>query len=190
MVVKLQLHDLHRTGGVVGRLSGIRPPRARRNLRDRIPPDCHGADSNGHLRARSNAHRGRACAGLWFSRHVGTTLIVLAVLGAVAARTAARSAEPCQVESADHCIRVERDSSTGRILWLDNLEHSYVDLHKPAYLYFDYVKSFADTIAVAFPNHQESTRCTSAAAVSPSLDTSRSNIRGRRASCWRSTRRS
>ena len=43
------------------------------------------------------------------------------------------STEPCQVESAYYCMRVEHDPfrASGRILWLDDLHHSYVDLADP-----------------------------------------------------------
>ena len=69
---------------------------------------------------------------------------------------AAAPSAPCQVESAYYCIRVEHDiqKPSGRILWLDDLMHSYVDLDDPTYLEFDYVKSFSDAVAVAWPQAQ------------------------------------
>ena len=60
------------------------------------------------------------------------------------------------MESAYYCIRVEHDiqKPSGRILWLDDLMHSYVDLDDPTYLEFDYIKSFSDAVAVAWPQAQ------------------------------------
>jgi SAM-dependent methyltransferase len=60
------------------------------------------------------------------------------------------------VESAYFCIRVARDPAraSGRILWLDNLEHSYVDLNNPADLNFPYEVRFSEAIAAAFPDHR------------------------------------
>ena len=61
--------------------------------------------------------------------------------------------EPCLKESAYFCIRVEHDISrpTGRVLWLDNYMHSYVDLVNPEYLEFSYTRSFAAAVQSAWP---------------------------------------
>ena len=66
------------------------------------------------------------------------------------------SSEPCQVESAYYCMRVDHDPfrATGRILWLDDLRHSYVDLADPTLLEFDYTRSFSDAVDAAFPEGQ------------------------------------
>ena len=66
------------------------------------------------------------------------------------------SSEPCQVESAYYCMRVDHDPfrATGRILWLDDLRHSYVDLADPTVLEFDYTRSFSDAVDAAFPEGQ------------------------------------
>jgi SAM-dependent methyltransferase len=50
-------------------------------------------------------------------------------------------------------MRVEHDvfRESGRILWLDDLRHSYVDLSDPTHLEFDYTRSFVDAIDTAFP---------------------------------------
>ncbi len=157
MVVKLQLHDLHRTGGVVGRLSGISTFGA-----------LVGTFVTGFVLVASTPTRTLIYAiggtlvgiggalGLWLARRDGTVLVVLAVLAGAVATIAATTDEPCQVESAYYCIRVERDTlrPSGRILWLDDLMHSYVDLKDPTYLDFDYVKSFSDAVAVAWPDQR------------------------------------
>ncbi|MDQ4069675.1 MAG: fused MFS/spermidine synthase, partial [Actinomycetota bacterium] len=50
-----------------------------------------------------------------------------------------------------HCARVVHDSSRpgGRLLVLDTLRHSYVDLDDPTHLEFAYARVFADVISVA-----------------------------------------
>ena len=158
MVVKLQLHDLQRTGGVVGRLSGISTFGA-----------LVGTFVTGFLLVATTPTSTVIYAiggtlivvglglGLWLARRDSVVFVVIAVLGASAATVAAAgTSSPCQVESAYYCIRVEHDLArpSGRILWLDDLMHSYVDLSDPTFLEFDYVRSFSDAVAVAWPNHR------------------------------------
>ena len=157
MVVKLQLHDLHRTGGVVGRLSGISTLGA-----------LVGTFVTGFLLVATTPTRTVVYAiggtlmvigiglGLWLARRDSAIFVALAVLGGAAATMAASTESPCQVESAYYCIRVDHDLArpSGRILWLDDLMHSYVDLNDPTFLEFDYAKSFSDAIAVAWPQRQ------------------------------------
>jgi MFS family permease len=157
MVVKLQLHDLHRTGGIVGRFSGISTFGA-----------LVGTFVTGFLLIATTPTRTVIFAiggtlivvgvvlGAWLARRDTTVLVVFAVLGAATATIGATADEPCQVESAYYCIRVEHDLSrpSGRILWLDDLMHSYVDLDDPTYLGFDYVRSFSDAVTAAWPHHK------------------------------------
>ena len=94
---------------------------------------------------------------LWLSRRATPASMVVIVVLAVGGFTlGAVSTEPCQVESAYYCMRVEHDPfrASGRILWLDDLRHSYVDLADPTVLEFDYASSFADAVAAAFPDGQ------------------------------------
>ncbi len=155
MVVKLQLHDLHRTGGTVGRLSGISTFGA-----------LVGTFVTGFLLVATTPTRTVIYAiggalivlgvvlGLWLARRDSVVLVVVAVLGGAVATMAASAEEPCQVESAYYCIHIEHDlaNASGRILWLDDLRHSYVDLDDPKHLEFDYVRSFADVVATTFPD--------------------------------------
>jgi SAM-dependent methyltransferase len=158
MVVKLQLHDLERTGGVVGRLSGISTFGA-----------LVGTFVTGFLLVATTPTSTVIYAiggtlivvgiglSLWLARRDSVVFVVIAVLGASAATIAAAgTSSPCQVESAYYCIRVEHDLArpSGRILWLDDLMHSYVDLSDPTFLEFDYVRSFSDAVAVAWPGHR------------------------------------
>jgi SAM-dependent methyltransferase len=154
MVVKLQLHDLSTTGGIVGRLSGISTAGA-----------LVGTFVTGFVLVATTPTR--TIIGV-----IGAVLVVLGVVLTIALSRrdtviagmfvvlaggaftlGAVASEPCQVESAYYCMRVEHDVSneSGRILWLDDLRHSYVDLADPSHLEFDYTRSFADTIDVAFP---------------------------------------
>ena len=62
---------------------------------------------------------------------------------------------PCEVETAYYCARIvaepEAERPAGRVLYLDNLRHSYVDPDNPTYLDFRYTQRFADVVDVAFP---------------------------------------
>ncbi len=60
---------------------------------------------------------------------------------------------PCDAESTYHCARVEidPDRAGGRLLLLDDLRHSYVDLGDPEHLEFDYTRWIGDAIDAARP---------------------------------------
>ncbi len=154
IVVKLQLRDLDETGAVVGRLSGIGTAGA-----------LVGTFVTGFFLVASAPTRAVIYGvgtllvllglALWvgLSRTDGPIVLGLVVLAGLNVGWAANVDNPCDVESAYYCMRVERDSQrpSGRLLWLDDLRHSYVDLNDPTYLEFDYAQSFADVLHVAFP---------------------------------------
>jgi hypothetical protein len=75
----------------------------------------------------------------------GTTVLLMLLLLLTLPVSALRTPTPCLVETAYHCVRVEADPhrASGRLLWLDNLPHSYVDLDNPRYLAFSYVAAMA-----------------------------------------------
>ena len=77
----------------------------------------------------------------------------LAVIGAGALGANVTSHSRCDVESAYFCATVLTDSARpgGRILQLDNLEHSYVDLNDPTYLEFAYTQLFATALDTRSP---------------------------------------
>lgn len=153
MVAKVQLTDLHQSGGVVGWLSGMATLGALVGtfltgfvLVGRIPTRALISWIGGLLLLLGLV--------VWWvlSRREVPAIVALVLLAGVAATAAANSHEPCERESAYFCIRVEASSTRegGRTLWLDNGQHSYVDLDDPTWLEFSYVKAFAKVVDVAF----------------------------------------
>jgi hypothetical protein len=71
------------------------------------------------------------------SAFAGLALVVAAALGS-----------PCDSETTYYCVSIDRDDdrASGRVLVLDDLRHSYVDLDDPTHLDFWYVRRFADVI--------------------------------------------
>ena len=71
-------------------------------------------------------------------------LVLLAVAGSLLAAVAPT---PCEEETAYHCARVVADPEreSGRVLMLDTLRHSYVDLADPTHLEFEYVRAIASS---------------------------------------------
>ena len=76
--------------------------------------------------------------------------VALAVVSSGAAVAAGR---PCDVETAYFCASVDVDEArpSGRILWLDDLRHAYVDLDDPTYLEFLYTQLLGDVVDAAGP---------------------------------------
>jgi spermidine synthase len=70
------------------------------------------------------------------------------LLGFVGSSMAAAIAGPCDEETEYHCARVVHDPARpgGRLLLLDTLRHSYVDLDDPTHLEFRYARLFADVM--------------------------------------------
>ncbi len=75
---------------------------------------------------------------------------VAGVLGALllAAGSGVAFSGPCEEHTVYYCARVEADPGrpSGRVLVLDTLRHSYVDLDDPTYLEFRYVRLFAAVV--------------------------------------------
>lgn len=150
MVVKLQLSSLTETGTVVGRLSGIGTlggiaatfvtgfvliavlPSSVILVGTGVLTVLAGIAVGLLLRRRTAGRAGRVPVGL----------LVLALGGTL---LAALAPTPCEEETAYHCARVVADParSTGRVLMLDTLRHSYVDLADPEHLEFEYVRAIA-----------------------------------------------
>lgn len=79
--------------------------------------------------------------------------VAAALVGSLATTLAP---QPCDVETAYHCAKIEADPDrpTGRILRLDTLSHSYVDLEDPTFLEFAYIRGIASLLDVYWPAGQ------------------------------------
>jgi len=153
-VVKLQLRDLAATGRVVGRLSALGTAGAIAGtflagfvLVEAVPTSTAILAVGGALVV--------AGTGLWmwlWRRSLRVALAVL-VLGFLGTSLGASVTGPCDVETVYHCARIVRDSAhpAGRLLVLDTLRHSYVDLDDPTRLEFAYAKVVADVVAGVVP---------------------------------------
>ena len=69
-------------------------------------------------------------------------------LAVLVAAVASAVPSPCEHETAYYCVTVNADEArpSGRVLLLDNLQHSYVDLADPTHLEFRYARLFAALI--------------------------------------------
>lgn len=152
IVAKLRLTDLAETGGVVGGLSGI---------------------------GTVGALAGTVLTGFVFVSAfpvsavlvgLGVLLVLASVAVEVHVRGLRRAVLPavllvpgvvgawwgpgsCDAETVYHCARVLPDEARpdGRLLVLDGVRHSYVDLADPTYLEFEYVQALASVADTAFP---------------------------------------
>lgn len=161
VVAKLQLRDLHETGTIVGKLSGIGTlggivatfatgfvlvaafATSTILIATAVVVSVVGALVLGYERQRTGRWGGGA------GRLPGTAaaLLPVALLLVVVAPN------PCQKETEYHCARVvaDPDRPGGRTLELDTLRHSYVDLTDPEYLEFDYTKAIASVADAVRP---------------------------------------
>ncbi|WP_448615794.1 fused MFS/spermidine synthase [Modestobacter sp. URMC 112] len=158
MIVALQLGSLDETGSVVGQLSGIGTlggivatfatgfvlvavlPSSVILVGTGLLVVLAGLVLTFLLRRRAPGAAGRLPVGL----------LVLALVAPVLAAVAPT---PCGEETAYHCARVETDPerSSGRVLRLDTLRHSYVDLADPQHLEFEYVQAIASVTDAMAP---------------------------------------
>ena len=149
VVVKLQLADLARTGTVVGRFSAVGTAGA-----------IFGTFITGFVLLAAFPTRpvvfgvGTALV-VWglalmlrFGRRV-MTAAALAGIGTLFAGAALATVKgPCDTETTYYCARVQVDQQrdSGRVLWLDTVRHSYVDLDDPTHLEFRYTRIIADVV--------------------------------------------
>ncbi|MGF9753696.1 fused MFS/spermidine synthase [Microvirga sp. 0TCS3.31] len=152
VVIKLRLTSLAETGTVVGHLSGIGTVGAIVGtvvtgfvLVSRVPVSGILVGLGVLLLVTSvllqvAGRRGRGDA-------------VLALVVALAGVGAAAAPSGCDVETTYHCLAVSADPERpeGRVLVLDGLRHSYVDLEDPTHLEFAYVQAMATVVDTAFP---------------------------------------
>lgn len=159
-VVKLQLRDLGATGRVVGRLSALGTAGAILGtflagfVLIELAPTSTTVLVVGGLFVVAGLALGIGLAPGTGRRAVSPVVVVLALVGSgVAVVAAGAGGDRCQTETTYHCVRVEPDPrrAGGRLLVLDTLHHSYVDLDNPTYLEFRYARVFADAIGAVAP---------------------------------------
>ncbi len=155
VVVKAQLRDLSVTGATVGRLSACGTGGA-----------ILGTFLTGFVLVRWAATTTLVIAmgviliavglALWMVRgrpwsSGAAALGALAVLGLTATDLVQG---PCQAYTRYYCVAVREDpgSPSGRLLWLDDLRHSYVDLEDPTHLEFWYIRRIVDTFKLVAPD--------------------------------------
>jgi spermidine synthase len=152
VTIKLRLTSLHETGTVVGRLSGIGTVGAIAGtvvtgfvLISRVPV-------SGILVGLGIALVVTSVLVQVQSRRGRRDVLVAAAVG-LAGIGAVVAPGGCDVETTYHCLSVQTDPDrdTGRILVLDGVRHSYVDLEDPTYLDFEYVQAMASVVDTAFP---------------------------------------
>ena len=152
MVVKLQLTELSQTGTVVGALSGVA------TLGALVSTFATGfllvatAPTSVILLALGASLVATGVALMIRHRTVSVLPVFLAVVVAGAAALAAPVAR-CDVETAYHCALIVHDPAreSGRLLQLDTLSHSYVDLSDPTHLEFTYIRGIASVVDALLP---------------------------------------
>lgn len=149
-VVKLQLQDLRDTGTVVGRLSALGTAGAIAGtffagfvLVELAPTTTSIMVVGASLMVVG------AAVWLYLSANVARLLLPVGLVAASGAMLGAAISDPCDTETIYHCADVVPDRARpgGRLLKLDALHNSYVDLDDPTHLEFRYTKVVADVIA-------------------------------------------
>ena len=155
LVVKLQLSDLRRTGQVVGKLSSIGTLGAiTATLLTGFVLVAAMPSKAIVLTLAVLLGIGGLVLGWWLHRRdrdvdalpaPPRVRAVAAVAALAAAGLGGLAPTPCDVETAYHCARVDRDPARpdGRTLILNSARHSYVDLADPTYLEFAYIQWLA-----------------------------------------------
>jgi len=151
MVTKLRLTSLDETGSVVGRLSGVGTLGA-----------IVGTVLTGFVLV-SLLPVSTILVGLGVLLVAAGVVVDVAVRGwrlpggptaAVALGGLAVTLAPggCDVETTYHCVVVREDPvrPDGRVLVMDGVRHSFVDLTDPTYLDFDYVRAIAAAVDASY----------------------------------------
>lgn len=152
MVIKLQLNDLAETGETVGRLSALGTIGALAGtfftgfvLVAAFPSQPVVLFTGAALIAlgvylRATVRPARRDSRVKIAPMLGTA-VVAGTLGVTLG-------VPCEVETAYFCARVIEDPArpAGRLLVLDTLRHSYVDLEDPTHLEFSYAQGLAGVV--------------------------------------------
>lgn len=153
-VVKLQLRDLAHTGDVVGRLSawGTGGAIVGTFLAGFVLVAFAAVTT---LIVGTGLVLIGAAVALWFvaDRVQADVMLSAGGLAALSLVGLVVVDQACDVQSGYYCIAVETDLDrpSGRVLVLDDLRHSYVDLDDPTHLEFWYVRRIADAIDTLAP---------------------------------------
>lgn len=148
-VVKIQLGSLASTGSVVGRLSAWATAGALAGtfaagfVLVPLLPTSGTVLALGGVLVLAGALAGGAMGVLQ-----GQGFVAVLLASAVAVVPGLALNERCDAESAYYCaeVRVDKTRPSGRILVLDDLFHSYVDLDDPGYLGFAYARWMAPAL--------------------------------------------
>jgi len=148
-MVKLQLRDLGTTGRVVGRLSALGTAGAITGsygagfiLVEIASTATSILVTGGMLMAVG------AVLWLWLRMNRLRVAVTVATIGFLGTNFGSALQSPCDVETPYHCATIMEDPTRGggRLLMLDTLAHSYVDLDNPSHLEFPYSRAFADVV--------------------------------------------
>ena len=151
-VAHIQLHDLHVSGTVVGRLSAWATAGA-----------LVGTFGTGFVLipimsvSAAVLTIGAVLVVAGLALGFGTRLIpATAVAGAMVVTLAVGAASatfdsPCEIETKYHCAYVEEEKPGGYNLLLDDGYHSYVDVNDPTYLAYPYAQWMGEAIDKKFP---------------------------------------
>ncbi len=87
-------------------------------------------------------------------RSARTGMTSASAFAGIALATAVVIGSPCDSETTYYCVSIDTDAdrTSGRVLVLDDLRHSYVDLDDPTYLDFWYTRRFVDVIEGLAPD--------------------------------------
>lgn len=154
LVIKLQLRDLHRTGRVVGRLSGLG------TLGGIVATFLTGfvlvatlPSSTILLITGCLLVAGGIVTTLALRGQRAATAAIVIALALVGSGLTVWSPRACDAESAYNCIRVvaHPDDPSVRVLKLSTSEHSYVDMDEPTRIHMGYVQALAAALDTARP---------------------------------------
>lgn len=144
LVVKLQLHDLHRTGSIVGRLSGIA------TLGGILATFVTGFVLVASLRTSvillalglTLTIGGLVCQLLLWGKST-RTMVAFTVLGLVTTTGTLVTPQACDAETTYSCANIEtvKEDPSRRILMTSNAEIGHVDLDDPTHLTMGYVQA-------------------------------------------------
>lgn len=148
-VVKLQLRDLASTGVTVGRLSAFGTAGAiAGTFLAGFVLVAYAAVTT--LIVTTGVVLVAAGAVMWLAGRRTDPQAMLSAGGLVAVSAVGLVAvdAPCDVQTGYYCVSIVADPerASGRVLVLDDLRHSYVDLDDPAHLEFWYVRRITDAI--------------------------------------------